>query len=286
MGKIWVLGAPDPEMERIEAVLRGSGEEVRYALAQDDRRVHPGIAYQTKAVSAPVSVGQAVFAPEEIPRGCLVIAVECDGPALSWTWHVDHHRPGDTGYAQAPSEYMAASSLGQTLALLGKAPTPEDRLIAAADHCLAAAYRGLCPDVDPEDLMAWRIESRATFQHRPVDEVLRDVESTRVALRLAPVVTIGGVEVADMRSSPRPELPEAASREGMAFLALVKERTGRVKVVLQSAPPEAIKAFLESPLPWGRGESYGDPARGLAGIYTTPADGEGVKVVGRSSVRV
>lgn len=35
-------------------------------------------------------------------------------------------------------------------------------LIAAADHCLAAAYRGECPGVDPDALMRWRAESRSS----------------------------------------------------------------------------------------------------------------------------
>ena len=43
---------------------------------------------------------------------------------------------------------------------------------AAADHCLGAAYQGLCPGVDPDELMQWRVESRAKFQDR---EVLRAV---------------------------------------------------------------------------------------------------------------
>jgi hypothetical protein len=33
-------------------------------------------------------------------------------------------------------------------------------LVAAADHCLAAAYRGECPGVDPDALMRWRVETR------------------------------------------------------------------------------------------------------------------------------
>lgn len=39
-------------------------------------------------------------------------------------------------------------------------------LIAAADHCLAAAYRGECPGVDPDALLAYRVHSRAVYQHR------------------------------------------------------------------------------------------------------------------------
>ncbi len=42
----------------------------------------------------------------------------------------------------------------------------EIMLVAAADHCLAAAYRGECPGIDPDELMAWRIKTRSEFQRR------------------------------------------------------------------------------------------------------------------------
>src|SRR5690606_18284778 len=73
---------------------------------------------------------------------------------------------------------------------------------AAADHCLAAAYRGECPGVDPDALMIWRIETRAAFQRRPAEDVLADVRRARVALREAPRIDLGaGVSVCDMRDA-------------------------------------------------------------------------------------
>src|SRR5690606_37923801 len=62
---------------------------------------------------------------------------------------------------------------------------------AAADHCLAAAYRGECPGVDTDALMRWRVAVRAEHQGRPVDELLDDVEQARVRLLAAPVVALG-----------------------------------------------------------------------------------------------
>src|SRR5690606_27893763 len=61
---------------------------------------------------------------------------------------------------------------------------------AAADHCLAAAYRGECPGVDPDALMRWRAASRAAFRRRAVEDVLADVERAREALMDAPVVRL------------------------------------------------------------------------------------------------
>ena len=43
--RLWILGAPDPEMVMIESLLRDAGETVVYATV-DGERVHPGNAYR------------------------------------------------------------------------------------------------------------------------------------------------------------------------------------------------------------------------------------------------
>lgn len=143
-------------------------------------------------------------------------------------------------------------------------------LAAAADHCLEAAYRGQCPGVDPGALGRWRAETRAAFQGRSADDVLRDVERAREALAIAPRVRIGDTDVADLRDKEVPELPEAACQDGVAYLAMPRltERDFRKKVVLGAASPEVVRAFQET---WasaqGLTEVYGDPRRGFAGGY-------------------
>lgn len=325
MTRLWILGASDPEMEAIEALLREAGEEVQYACGPDGRRVHPGGAY--RATLPAVAPGTTIY------------LVECDGtrPEGAEVIVIDHHRPGDPGYGRQPEDFLPASSLGQViaeLARLGSLP-PQARwhrwplsagepgtwllrgyrglwsvaeavadvrghcrevyiptevlLAAAADHCLAAAYRGECPGVYPDQLMRWRAESRARFQGRSVEAVLDDIERAREALRAAPRLPLAilreddwirdeldaanadfeeQVTVADLRGQDVPELPEAAAREGRAFLATVRERDGRQKVVLQAATPDQVRVFVDC---WAREEGlvdiYGDPARGFAGGY-------------------
>jgi hypothetical protein len=173
-------------------------------------------------------------------------------------------------------------------------------LTAAADHCLEAAYQGRCPGVDPEELMKWRAECRAAFQKRTAEAVLADVEAARAALRLArqdaeratvcrrcghrrdqhfPVGTCPPDEnglgdyaevVADLRDRKVPELPEAACRDGVPYLATVTEPGGRRKVVLGAAGPELVRRFLAGELVSGLTGHYGDPARGFAGGYLPP----------------
>jgi hypothetical protein len=142
-------------------------------------------------------------------------------------------------------------------------------LAAAADHCLAAAYRGECPGVDPDELMAWRAASRARFQRRAVEDVLADVERARQALRHAPLLELApGVTARDMRGQTVPELPEAAAREGVCFIGEQRLPDGRVKIVHQCGAPYQIRAFMEQWAPaQGLTDIYGDPARGFAGGF-------------------
>lgn len=315
--RVWILGAPDPEMQLIEGLLAEAGEQVAHALDGTGQRVHPGSAYRAVALSAP------------LPDGATVYAVECGGPAVpAGAVVIDHHRPGDPGYGRPPAEFLSASSIGQVIAELARlgrlpqwhsartvpgdgagafvlhawAPSPawwDDELgewrggdtpppswtvsvqsdyriipqryafAAAADHCLAAAYRGECPGVDPDALMRWRVAVRAAHQGRPVAELLEDVEQARARLRAAPVVALGErLAARDLRGEHVPELPEAAAREGLAYLATVTDRDVRQKIVLGAADAETVQAFLEQWAPRaGLVDLYGDPARGFAGGY-------------------
>jgi len=302
--RIWILGAADPEMVAIEILLRKAGEQVAYAQV-GGRRVSPGNAYQAEGTSA------SVARP--------VVLVECGGPALDGLEVVarcDHHRPGDPGYGLRPAKFWGASSLGQVCGLLLRETYTEWRqgpheydeysrvirrdllLVAAADHCLGAAYRGECPGVEPDALMRWRVASRATFQGRPEAEVLADVERARLMLRIAPALLLNPVSerphthdhdwsssvcdgcdgcavddifVRDLRrETPIPELPEAAARDDVAYISGPLVGPDGKRKYTCSGRPEHVKAFLET---WAEAQGlidlYGDPARGFAGGYAS-----------------
>jgi len=333
--RIWILGAPDPEMTVIEDLLRACGERVEYALVRGER-VSPAEAYRAR-LSRSANLRDVTE----------VYLVECDlvGNEIAHVdsvHRIDHHRPGDAGYGRPPSDYFAASSIGQVVSALGLAilygyrenavriladeeggraietswsgvgdipaagggvfrsvlpgaqewpygkwglwdgvdlpahmgldgiDASEVLMTAAADHCLAAAYRGECPGVDPDALMRWRVETRAKHQGRAVEDILADVEKARAILRAAPDMHLGnGQTVADLRDLKIPELPEAAVRDGRAYLATVTDRDGRKKIVIGGhTTPLTVRAFLETWAPsQGLVDLYGDPARGFAGGY-------------------
>lgn len=306
-----LLGAADPEMQAIENLLRDCGIQYFYATV-GGVRVRPGNAYQADGYVTPDGVTVAIM-PEDWAG--FIVLVECNTGSRYPKIIIDHHRPGDPGYGKGPAEFWRASSLGQVVTLLeslqilrwdhdakpslagwvsaGGVPVlfeQEAHLCAAADHCLAAAYRDECPGVDPDELMKWRVRSRAEFQGRPESEVLRDIEAARIALRDADQIPLGHIDaygvctgcgcnvaedycicprVTDMRGQHVPELPEASAREGMCFIADgLQDCDGRIKVVCQSGTPEQIRAFMEVWAPaQGLTDIYGDPARGFAGGY-------------------
>lgn len=283
--RLWILGAADVEMAAIEKLLTECGETFCFSVGPDGQHVHPGNAYKACDPSR-----ESLHEYDHVV--CVECALDCERDHDPLTLaHVDHHRPGDPGFGRPATDFLKASSIGQVLAFLCRhniimttgynsgrpyyertadlARMPliyirDAMIIAAADHCLAAAYRGECPGVDPEELMVWRIAQRAAFQKRSVEDVMKDVLAARAVLRERAATANG---VADMRDCPMPELPEAAVREGVAYLATVTDRDGRVKDVLGGhTTPELVQRWMDEQKAAGR-ETYGDPARGFAGAY-------------------
>lgn len=262
---LFVLGAADPEMKAIERLLAAQGLATMDAKV-DGKRVYPANAYK----AACPEDARAVLA-----RGGSVYLVECIDAAPAGAIRIDHHKPGHPGYGRPASEYWDASSLGQTVRALRGAlgrtvdVTPEMRMIAAADHCLGAAYQGDCPGVDPDALMRWHVAARAAYEGRDGEALLRDVESARAALRAAPRVELApGLVAADMRDHPVAELLMAAAREGQCCLSAVKARDGRVKIGCLVGSRDQVDAFMHT---WTKAQGlvdvYGDAVRGFAGAY-------------------
>lgn len=155
-------------------------------------------------------------------------------------------------------------------------------LTAAADHCLGAAYRGECPGVDPDELLAHRVANRARYQHRIDSErgaakgdvahyesLIRErIEAARRELREAPHIELGPeLDARDMRRDTLvPELAEAATWDGVAYVAgPFAQPDGRRKFTC-SGDRRTVEAFMSHWAPAnGLTDIYGDPARGFAG---------------------
>jgi len=276
-----ILGSADPEMQAIEELLAMYEYRFEYARV-NGRRVHPGNAYNADPVI--LNKLETVVLVECQPQNVTFKGKDCE------IITIDHHRPSDPGYNQTPDKFWEASSIGQICKLLDIPQMNELKLIAAADHCLAAAYAGKCPGIDPDKLMEWRIKSRAAFQNRSAEEVLADVHAAIAQIEIAPIIYLapctGGIDdhehhiycgcpdglgfhpVTDMRGKMVKELPEAAAWIGRAILAgPIPCPDNRQKIVLQSADPPTIKAWLAGGGPDNIIDRYGDPERGFAGGY-------------------
>jgi hypothetical protein len=331
--RVWILGAPDPEMEAIEQILREVGERVAYMQTYSPGkggwvRVDSGNAYGPNVIALGVE--------SLCPRTVYLVECGISQSTLECAYvTIDHHRPGDPGYGRLSSEFLPASSLGQViaeLARLGRLPrpigTPQDGvsssiyddaitgfyayriwereglhpgkggewllkgsewkiaenaldspsrvravripqkilMTAASDHCLAAAYQGHCPGVDPKNLAKWRAESRAAFQGRLVEDVLKDIERAKKRLARAPLLSLGEESVCDMRQKTCPELPEAATQLGISYIAGPLPDQAGQKIVCSGTPGQ-IESFFEWAKNHGLTRSYGDPARGFGGAY-------------------
>jgi hypothetical protein len=283
-----ILGPPDPEMERIEALCLAAGVEVYHAVTAAGARVRPG--QEATGLDLPWRAHADV------------IVVEAAGPAIEVAaraaddfLRADHHAPGDAGYGRPPDEYLAASSLGQVLVWLSRrgllarlaphvVPDASDAYdgenvydgarhwtvsrdllyAAAADHCLGAAYRGECPGVEPEELYRWRLGVRAAFQRRPVADLLADGAAARAAIDAAPLREVGGVECADLTASGQPgTVPEAVDASGVLGVPVLYRMGAKEGIV--NAPPAAVGAWMAEQVALGRAP-WGDPARGFAGV--------------------
>lgn len=260
----FILGAADPEMTAIEDVLRQKNASFGYATA-GGRRVHSGNAYAADGIedkSSPNS-GPFVFVDKEI------VFVECKVRGVNAALVVDHHAEGHPGFNLPPVDFWFASSIGQVCRLLDVQPSEELWYIAAADHCLAAAYHGLCPGVDPGKLFELRVRQKAAFTKKPVELIREKIEKAIQALKdCDKVIQIAGVAVKDTRGQVIDELPEAAAMLGTPFLAEVRDPDGRRKIVLQAAPPDVVEEFAKvTANTLGLKDVYAMPIRGLAGGY-------------------
>jgi hypothetical protein len=179
-----------------------------------------------------------------------------------------------------PEKYLEASSIGQLWQHLGlflPMMPLELRVVAACDHCLGAAWEGLCPGVSSEAVRDYRARLAPTRPGREKSEeqYRKDFDIALGKLNRAPFISISSVprcycfRVVDLRDQLVEELPDAASYAGHAYVTTVADRDGRKKIVLGgNTTPDMVHCFIEGWAPaQGLTEIYGSPERGFAGGY-------------------
>ncbi|WP_284619457.1 hypothetical protein [Aquabacterium humicola] len=258
----FVLGAQDPEMREIERVVGDAGHAWVHA-ARGRRRCTPRTAYEADAVvrvGADLIPRPAVLAPK-----APAVFVECLLRGHEPIARVDHHHPGDAGYDVTPAHYLRGSSLGQVLELLEREPTGTQRLLAASDHCLTAAYQGECPGVDPDELLFLRASWRAKLSGRTLSDVIGGILDAAKRVRAHHDSEFGEARFLDPTELP-PDLAEGAAYAGLPvrYRELLPE--GILKEMFKGGSPDAVEAFMQAHRAAGR-PVYGNPYRGYAGTY-------------------
>lgn len=269
-----IFGAPDIEEQRARKIAAQYGLILATATMGGEK-VNPMTAYRAD--------GYAVDGESAESMDCIIFECSPNAAAgLNVVARCDHHNPGDAGFGLSAEKYFEASSLGQLLNFLGIEPTQADRVIAAADHCLAAAYAGQCPGVTAEEVLAMRLPEIMKRENVSSEEdAMAGIEAAVKQLKNPDkTVTLGGIEVADVRElGPIPFLVEAGVMTGTAYLAKGDKRFPD-KVNLSGSQPVVAEflgeAFMVDGRPtypngWaaknGLFQAYGDARRGFAGAY-------------------
>ncbi|MBI4118276.1 MAG: hypothetical protein HY455_01940 [Parcubacteria group bacterium] len=274
---LFMLGAADPEMDHIAAILKACG--LTFAFARNGKeRVSPHTAY-TADLPDLSNVGR-------------LVCVECrpmflqTGPSLELVV-IDHHREGDPGYDLGATQYWEASSLGQLIQFLQTEmpdvfakfdfASAEVKLhhIAAADHCLAVAYKGKCPGIDVDRLHRLVVNNIAEATGIRIGVVKLLIWSYARILKKARTISMGDVRVSDMTSEYLGEggytpeylaLRTAAMSSRRIYLCKYRDAPSesREKIMLNGdASPRVIEHFMKV---WA-------PAHGLVDIYGVPKRG-------------
>lgn len=157
---------------------------------------------------------------------------------------------------------MEALLVPQTPALLEMEPTPTQRLIAAADHCLTAAYQGACPG---GELLFLRASWRARMSGRSLTDVVDGILHAAKQVRRYYDSEYGESLFLDPTEAPL-DLPEGGAYAGHPVRYRALFPGGELKEMLKGASPEHIERFMALHRAQGR-EVYGNPYRGYAGAY-------------------
>lgn len=292
----FVLGARDPECAEIANVLEANN--VPYGIAMVERgkfynhgtnshfgslssrkgpeRVQTFNAYQASSIRTVIPLKG-----DNTPDRVSVVLVEC-GMDVSSSHilrgydfiRVDHHHPGDPGYELGPENYFEGSSIGQVCNLLGIEPSTRQRIIAAADHCLAAAYGGMCKGVDPEELLRTRVEIKCFHRNTTETKIVSDIHNAAEAIKQSKRITLFGEELADFMDfnvmSSIPELTEASALLGIGILkgAYIRD-IDHYKYGIFSRNADVIQGWMSRTATGSLNlkNIYGSPSRGYAGGY-------------------
>lgn len=257
----FVLGGSDSEMKHIERLVLAGGFEVVRAT-KNGVRVGRSYAYEVdfprpKVGDVWVECSHYLYTKQEMHS----LGVDI----------IDHHYEGDPGFGQPPDKYWEASSVGQVYTKLGVTPTYDAKMIAAGDHCLYAAYHGMCPDLNRDEFIAYRM---GFFKEKRTDEQFEKLKNRVISLaKSCKVVTFGNLTLTDI--TPMLEkyshwIADVSCMLNMKTITIQPSasKEGWTKYFVSNLSRKEIKYFMDE-LVYELGDEvikvYGDPTRQFAG---------------------
>ena len=265
----YVLGAPDPEMSRIEEILAENCLPFVHATQPNGERADPRTAYNSDP---------RTFALPSVNL-VLVEAGFASNSSVNITDTIDHHNPGDPGYDADPKDSWHASSLGQLMHRLNLVPTEDDMLLGATDHNFAATVNGLVEGVDPELALRYKATGIAKTHGGTTEDVLREVSMYQATIANGGLVDIAnGASVVDLRLV---DIGEGTTTEYLAIQTAAAKLNVPVMVQSSNGPDspgkivltgsvneDTVRAFMTEWGPQnGLTDMYGVPSRGYGGGY-------------------
>ena len=169
--------------------------------------------------------------------------------------------------AYEADDVVRVSRAGQAMpaTLPAMAPTAGQRLLAAADHCLTAAYQGACPGVDPHDLLIRRASWQAKMSGRTLGDMMEGIQDAARWVERHYDSELGEAVFLDSAEVPL-DLAEGAALAGKLVRYRQLLPDGELKEMLMGAGPDHIEMFMAAHRAAGR-QVYGNPYRGYAGAY-------------------
>lgn len=255
----YVLGAEDAEMNCIERALRTLGIPYVYA-AENGVRVTQDNAYSANGfIAAP---GLEYFDP--VTASGQKVSVECTvtvDPVYTPDTEVDHHYPGDAGYAGLPADFFDSSSVGQvynqlvdpgegfTVPQVDAAFGSDIDYIAAADHCLAAAYQEQCPDITFMGMLTYRARVEAITAKKNEKDIRERFMDDAAIVRSLSNQTIGALTYRDAGDRPVSYHAEAAAMVNVAVQFETSEPKDKTRVTITGVTdPDHIQPWITSQL--------------------------------------
>ena len=264
MKSLYILGATDPEMDRMKEILTETGEET-FIATKDGKRVHAANAYE------------ADLSKRSLPEGYEYIFIECRIPGVSVGGVIDHHSPGHPGFGKGPGQFWEASSLGQLCTRLCVAPTKNDYILAAMDHCYNAAMQGKCPGINTKDVFGVKVASIMKATSSTKEEVADEIERFREVIPSSSVIVMGDQMVLNFKedlgvgySLPYLSAQVAIVIDNIPVILHVRDKDGGpVRLHLcGDTKPQTVEYFMDV---WALDNKltkiYGAPSRGYAGGY-------------------